>query len=111
MYLEDYLELVSFLPQEYRERLTKVRELDLESNNLRDNIEKSKKKIQKGQSSRYMTSDTKVDVALTTDNMSNADRAATTAEIAAAHDRIVQLGVEKVRIVAGLEDLMLRYNR
>ncbi|GAU91801.1 hypothetical protein RvY_03990 [Ramazzottius varieornatus] len=111
MYLEDYLELVSFLPQEYRERLTKVRELDLEANNLRDNIEKSKKKIQKGSSTRYIASDIKIDVALTTDGMSAADRAAITAEITAAHDRIVQLSVEKVRIVAGLEDLMLRYNR
>lgn len=40
LYLEDYLELIEHLPQETVDRLTEMRELDLQVQNSLDNIEK-----------------------------------------------------------------------
>ncbi|XP_055334594.1 inhibitor of growth protein 3-like [Paramacrobiotus metropolitanus] len=108
MYLEDYLELVSFLPQEFRERLTKVRELDLESSNRRDNIEKLKKQLQKA--GRTSKADQNVPEH-SSDSLTPNDRANIVAEIEMEYDKIVQLGVEKAKLVAGLEEMMIRYNK
>ncbi|OQV18331.1 hypothetical protein BV898_07534 [Hypsibius exemplaris] len=105
MYLEDYLELVSFLPQEFCDRLTKVRELDLEASNRRDNVERIKERISKDSPGKTRPT-ASGDAAA-----SSAERAALMKEMATEYDLIVQLNLEKVRIVSGLEDLMLKYNR
>lgn len=101
---------MSFLPQEFCDHLTKVRELDLDASNRRDNVEKLKERlatefIPKG---RPVTSG---DAGTARKHLTPAERTALTVEIASEYDRIVQLNVEKVRIVAGLGDLMEKYNR
>lgn len=105
------MELVSFLPQEFRERLTKVRELDLEASNRRDNIEKLKKQLRKPP--RIIKSENiNIPGPLPTpDALSPNDRIRTIQEINSEYDKIVELGVEKIRIVSGLEEMMIRYNR
>ena len=84
MYLEDYLELISFLPQEFKDRLTKMRELDLEASICRDNVDKLKAQLRKPADSVKSVDST---------GPGQPDRTATTQQIQSEYDKVIQVSL------------------
>ncbi|GAV01453.1 hypothetical protein RvY_12163 [Ramazzottius varieornatus] len=100
MYLEDFLQYTDELPQIFRDSLTKIRTLDLELNNRQDHakrltVELAKMKRERGKSDDAETDDKAVQM---------------TAEVEEELNKVVQLGVDKLRTVWTLEQVMQRFN-
>lgn len=100
-YLPDFLEYSAELPQIFRERLTHVRELDLDVNNREDRIKRLKDNVRTLRTQKFTRADP---------YYKSAEMEAICKEIIAELDQVVVLNAMKVQVVNSLEELMKRYN-
>lgn len=100
-YLEDFLEYSEELPNIFRERLTRVREMDLEVNNRRDNLKKLKETLRVLRREKAHKADPLY---------KNSEINAVCREMGAEWNTIVDLSTSKVLLVDSLEVMMKRLN-
>ncbi|XP_077291571.1 inhibitor of growth family, member 3 isoform X2 [Arctopsyche grandis] len=96
LYLEDYLEMIEHLPQEFRDRSTEIRELDLSVQNNMDALEK-RVRVLFGACRR--------------NDVSTDQANAEFAEIRRGYSKTLEDADEKVQIANELHDLVERYVR
>ncbi|OQV18818.1 hypothetical protein BV898_07075 [Hypsibius exemplaris] len=98
-YLEDFLSFTEEVPQVFCERLTRVRELDLEARNREDHARQMKLQLR----------DLVRECTFPTPPL-NAKMKRLADGIKEELDRIVELSGEKIRVIVSLEQLMARFN-